>query len=216
MAYKKGMLPSSGRPKNERAWFEKKLKASIKKFGGETWDGKSLILFGCEAYYQLMGNPNTNDRRIFDDALCVLSGERFMAFNFNLDPNGERPGFGHSSNKGMGTIHYGIHEDAYAIGKHRNLFPALRQVGKITVRRDADVKKVKPSDLIVIDGFAYYLEVGSHQAMNIHPAGATTTSSLGCQTAPRDQWPTFIALVQMELKRLGQKRITYVKDRVRG
>jgi hypothetical protein len=52
--------------------------------------------------------------------------------------------------------------------------------------------------------------------MNFHPAGTNTTSSLGCQTFPRDQWKSFIDAVGNESKRLGQKRWGYCKDRVRG
>lgn len=206
---------AKNRPQNSQDWVTKKLDASMKKFGSPLWDRKSLILFGCEGYFQLMGNPNTNDRQMYDDAMFVLTDRVFGAFNVNLDPNGYRPGHGHGSAKGMGMPHYGVHKDAYAIGKHKKLYPALRQVGKLIVRRDAD-DKVPKADIIVIEGRKYYLEEGDYQAMNMHPGGVNTTSSLGCQTFPRDQWSSFINLVVSESKRLKQKRFTYVKDRIRG
>jgi lysozyme len=201
-------------PQNSQAWFIDKLQSSMKKFGAEPWNGKDLIIFGLEAYYQLMGDPTKNDRAMFDDVLCLLSDRLFLAVNANLDPTGFRKGSGHSSSKGMGTIHYGVHKDAYAIGWHKQVYPAVRQVGEITVRREASSSQKAD---IVIDGISYYFEKGSHQAMNMHPARLTSTSSLGCQTLPvGHQWDLFIRAIVSESKRLNQKRFTYVKARVRG
>ena len=204
------------KPQKTQEWAVNALNASLKKFSSSAWDGKSLILFGCEGYYlDSMGVKGQNDRGMYDDALFVVSERLFLALNINLDPTSYRPGHGHGSSKGMGTIHYGVHEQAYAIGKHKTIFPALRQVGNIIVRRDAD-SRVPKEDIITIDEKRYYLEIGNHQVMNFHPGGANTTSSLGCQTIPRDQWRLFIDSVVAEARRMNQKRFTYVKDRIQG
>lgn len=206
------------RPQRDRKWVEAKLLAFLKKEKRlDAYDGNELIIFGMEAFYlKSMGDAAKNDRQIVDDAVAVLWGsDGFAIFNANLDPNGFRPGHGHGSSKGMGSIHYGVFKHSYEIGKHKAIYPALRQTGTLVVRRDAD-SSVPKEDIITIDGHKYYLETGSHQAMNHHPMGKTSTSSLGCQTYLISQWPEFIGTVVREAKRLGQKKFTYVKARCQG
>ena len=213
----KTFIPAE-RPKRDRKWVEAKLLAFLKKEKRlDAWDGQELIVFGMEAFYlKSMGDEAKNDRMIVDDAVALLWGDGgFAIFNANLDPNGFRPGHGHGNAKGMGSVHYGVFKHAYEIGKHKAIYPALRQTGELLVRRDAD-SSVPKKDLIEIDGHKYYLEVGSGQAMNHHPMGKSSTSSLGCQTYPIPQWPEFIGTVVKQAKRLGQKRFTYVKARVQG
>lgn len=210
------MIPKA-RPSNSQFWFVSRMNDVLIKFGHEPWDGKGLIIFGCEGYYlNSMGEKNKNDRGIFDDAIAVISDRLFLTVNANLDPTKVRAGHGYGASKGMATIHYGVYPDAYAIGAHKAVFPALRQVGELEVRRDAD-NTVPQKDLIKVDDRLYYLERGNHQALNIHPAGINTTGSLGCQTIPRGlQWNLFIQAVVSESVRLMQKKFTYVKDRVQG
>jgi lysozyme len=205
------------RPQQDRDWVVCELNKFLKKEKAlDAWDGKELIIFGMEGYFlDSMGGKGKNDRSIVDDAIALISGDFFAIFNANLDPNGYRPGHGHGGSKGMGSIHYGVHRKAYQIGKHKSIYPALRQVGEIIVRRDAD-HNVPKKDLIFIDNQKYYLEVGSHQAMNHHPMGPSSTSSIGCQTLPIPQWPEYIGGIVRESKRLGQRQFTYVKARVRG
>lgn len=205
------------RPSNSQFWFVSKLNDTLLKFGKEPWDGKSLVLFGLEGYYlNSIGEKGKNDRNTFDDVIAVISERMFLTVNANLDPTNRKEGHGSNREKGMATIHYGVHEDAYAIGPHRSIFPAIRQVGKVIVRRDAD-DQVPKDQLLFIDDQMYYLEIGDHQALNFHPSGLRSTGSLGCQTIPRGfQWDLFIQAVVSESKRLKQDRFTYVKDRIQG
>lgn len=206
----------ANRPQNSQQWFIDKLQAARKQFKAPAWDLVTPTLFGCEAYYQSMGNPNTNDIGMYDDALVLLWKGGFLAVNANLDPTTRKPGHGNAEAKGRATIHYGYFKDAYAVGKHKTIYPALRQVGTLTIRRDADTQ-IGPEKLLTVDGEKFYLEVGDWQACNIHPGGVTSTSSEGCQTIPRGaMWDLFISTAVNALKLSGNKYFDYTKARVRG
>lgn len=219
MNYKKGMLPKA-KPQNPYQTVVKNLNKSLKKFQHSEWDKNELILFLCVGYYRdSMGVKGVNDRRIFDDAMFVLSNTCFQSFNCNADPNGRRPGRGFGRGKGMGNIANGVWRDSWRIGTHRGSYPALVQAEKIDIWRDAfDANKE-----FTVDGIPRYLEKGNrYGGFNMHWAGSTSTSSLGCITFPfskqsyKNQWRQFIELVQNEMKRKGVKRATLVKNHVQG
>lgn len=209
-------LTPKNRPLNNQQWFIDRLQESRKKFKAPAWDLVTPTIFGCEAYYQNMGRPGVNDIGIYDDALVLLWKTGFLAVNANLDPTTRKPGHGQAEAKGRATIHYGYFKNAYAVGKHKTIYPALRQVGELVIRRDAD-KTVPREKVITVDGESFYLETGDWQACNIHPGGVNSTSSEGCQTIPRGpQWEMWIAACVNALKLSGGKYFDYTKDRVRG
>lgn len=145
------------------------------------------MVLGIRGYYKkTMGNPLTNDRGIYDDALFILSDDVFAAFNANTDPSVERPGI---ANLKTGVWRYkpGIHK----INSPKR-YPAFVQAGKVTVNRDG-----KGDDT----GFF---------GINIHRGGYHTTSSEGCQTIYPDQWESFRALLNDQLKRYDQSDFPYV------
>ena len=139
-------------------------------------------LVAVRGYYRdTMGTPGKNDVGIYDDAFFLVSPTAFVSFNGNVDPSTER--------KHMANLKTGVWR--YQIGKHKG-YKALVQAGKVTVARYQEG-----------DDSGYF-------GINIHKGGRLGTNSLGCQTVPPDQWPSFIALVESELKRHGQKVLPYV------
>lgn len=158
-------------------------------------DPPEVCLLGIRGYYRdTMGKPGVNDRGIYDDAIILRSSTAHVAFNANTDPSVVRKGRGTGAKKGIAKLKTGVWQ--FVLGPHRGKYLALRQSGKFTVIRDG------------IDGD--YEDTGDGFGINIHKGGYGSTSSLGCQTIFPDQWPAFIALVQSELKRAGQKVIPYV------
>jgi hypothetical protein len=136
---------------------------------------------GWRGYYKdSMGHAGVNDVGIYDDALFIVSGSTFAAFNANTDPSRHRAGKGKGAGKGMANLKPGIYR-AHQLGLHRGKYMALIQTGgPVTVVRDGNPP---------YDDRGFF-------GINIHKGGYNTTSSLGCQTIYPDQWPAFIALAQ--------------------
>lgn len=174
------LLPS-GRPRLDRNAVEQILHTAKVT--------AAVAIVGIRGYYRdTMGKPGVNDRGIYDDALFIVSPSAFVSFNGNVDPSAFR--------KGIAVLQPGVWK--YRIGIHglskpaAQRYKALVQGGPVTVLRD---------------GTGY--DTGEF-GINIHRGGYNTTSSLGCQTIPPDQWPAFIALVESELKRANQTIVPYV------
>jgi hypothetical protein len=158
---------------------------------------QGLVLVGIRGYYlDSMGVKGKNDRGMYDDAACVWTPNGLVTYNFNTDASKYRKGKGKGSEKGMAMLATGVW-DGYYPGMHNGSRPhlAFRQGKKVKVIRDG------------ID--FNYEDIGMF-GINIHRGGNTGTSSLGCQTVPPDQWPSFKAYIDAELKRYGQKSFTYV------
>jgi lysozyme len=156
----------------------------------------NVFLLGRRGYYlRSMGDPAKNDRGIYDDAIILYAtGTAHVTFNANTDPSAHRPGIA-SLIPGAWSYKLGIH----GLSKPKaQQYTALVQAAPVTVARDSATRGGKP-----------VLDTG-YFGINIHRGGRTGTSSLGCQTIHPDQWPAFIALVQQELKRHGQKTIPYL------
>lgn len=155
-----------------------------------------VCLVGIEGYYlDSMGEKGKNDRGIYDDAFFWVSPTCFASFNGNTDPSRYKKGKGKGASKGMAHLKDGVWE--YKPGMHNGSVPhpAFRQADEVTVIRDGDPD---------------YEDVGWF-GINIHRGGANSTSSLGCQTIPPDQWAAFKALGDLELKRRDQKTFKYIK-----
>lgn len=181
------LIPSS-RPKMGKADVEKIL--SAKKIDRKKFP---VCVVAVRGYYlDSMGAKGKNDRGIYDDAVFIDSPTLFASVNWNTDPSSYRKGRGTGSGKGMASLKKGVWD--YQIGKHKGKGPAGNQAGKVTVIRDGH------------DGD--YEDTG-YFGINLH-WGGKGTSSLGCQTAPPNQWPSFIDPLVAELKRYGQKVFKYV------
>lgn len=181
------------RPKLTREAVEQILKTH-----GLNIHKEGVICFAIRGYRKrTMGDPNKNDRGIYDDLIGLITENTFAVFNGNTDPSRVRKGRGKGVGKGMATLKPGLYR-AHVIGQHKKVYPALVQrADKVTVIRDG------------LDGD--YLDTGFF-GINIHPGGTYGTSSLGCQTIPRQdgEWDAFIALAVAELKRRSQKVLPYL------
>lgn len=144
-------------------------------------------LLGIRGYYLSMGRPGENDRGIYDDAIILLSDHVIAAFNANVDPSIHRAGIATLA-PGLWRYKLGIHGLNRAPSQR---YQALVQAAPVTVLRDGGRTE------------------SGWFGINIHRGGRTTTSSLGCQTVPPDQWEAFISLVRSEMKRAGTNQISY-------
>lgn len=146
-------------------------------------------LLGVRGYFlNSMGDPNTNQRGIYDDAIFIVAPDFYAAFNANTDPGAYRKGIA-SLATGLWKYKIGIH----GLSKPKELqYKALVQADKVTVHRDGGK-----------------IETGMF-GINIHRGGYETVSSLGCQTIYPKQWKIFINAVEMQLTKHKQKVIPYL------
>jgi lysozyme len=150
----------------------------------------SVVLLGIRGYYlDTMGMVGLNDRKLYDDAIILVSPRLHLAFNANCDPGAHR--------RGIATLLPGIHP--YKRGLHGISrgpgYPALRPA--------------TPGERLPVwrDGMT---GVYTGIAINIHKGSRTSVSSEGCQTVWPGQWPEFIGAVRAELDYWSQKIIHYV------
>jgi lysozyme len=156
----------------------------------------AVAIVGIRGYYlRTLGDPKKNDRGIWDDCIAVISPTAFAAYNGNTDPSFWR--------KGIASLVEGVHN--YRKGKHGisrgNPYPALRPANpreSLPVTRDGQL------------GRSQGVAINIHRGGSINSVSQSVTSSLGCQTIPREQWPSFVNLVYGEMDRYGQKVIPYV------
>jgi hypothetical protein len=138
-----------------------------------------VFVVGIRGYYrQTMGDPQGNDRGIYDDAMFLISPNFFGSYNANTDPSYRRPGSGFEEGKrGMAMLKPGVWY-CHRFGLHRNKYMALCQTaGPVTVIRD---------------GVEHDYPHTGPFGINIHRGGRNRTSSLGCQTVYEPQWEGFI------------------------
>jgi lysozyme len=156
----------------------------------------AVAIVGIRGYYlRTLGDPKKNDRGIWDDCIAVISPTAFAAYNGNTDPSFWR--------KGIASLVEGVHQ--YRKGRHGisrgNPYPALRPANpseSLPVTRDGQL------------GRSQGVAINIHRGGSINSASQSVTSSLGCQTIPREQWPSFINLVYGEMDRYQQKTVPYV------
>jgi hypothetical protein len=152
---------------------------------------RGVFLIGFRGYYQdTMGQPGVNDRGIYDDCMCVITPDHFLAFNANVDPSRHKPG--------VASLIPGVYP--YRRGKHG-----------ITTHADGGYPAFRPATKdeavpVTRDG-----QAGTSMgiAINIHKGGYTTTSSEGCQTIHPDQWLEFQVSVYHLMDKFGQDIIPY-------
>jgi lysozyme len=150
---------------------------------------EGVCLVGARGYYlNSMGRPGVNDRGLYDDAMFILGPTHFSAWNANTDPTIHR--------KAIAVLRPGRWQ--YKPGTHGLSRPASQryaafvQAGPVTVDRDGEGP-----------------ETGWF-GINIHRGGYASTSSLGCQTLPPNQWDLFRATLNDQLRRANQRTFTYI------
>jgi hypothetical protein len=156
-----------------------------------------VIILGIRGYFDPMGG---NKHGIFDDAFFIYTPDDCRGFNGNTDPSVDRKGIAvlkpgvYHYKKGLHGLHHldlehsaadkQIYDELIRTGK--DLSPiqgkslpywAFRQASNVTVIREGEgIFTDSPADRMWID---------------IHEGGEWTTSSEGCQTVFREQWPIF-------------------------
>lgn len=150
-----------------------------------------FCLIGIRGYYlDSMGQPAKNDRGQYDDAIVVFSSNTVSAWNANTDPSRYRDG--------VATLCPGVHlyrPGNHGISRPGGGYPAFRPATEdegLPVTRDGE------------NG------VSRGIAINIHRGGENSTSSLGCQTIPPEEWDQFYAAVKAQLKAFPRKKFHYV------
>lgn len=151
-------------------------------------------VLGIRGYYKsTMGNPLKNDRGIYDDAMFIISPDMFASYNANTDPSINRAG--------IATL-VAPQIVMYKVGTHgisgKNPREAFRQASfGIEVVRDGKDEIFKDS-------------AQSPFWIDIHDGGQYTTSSEGCQTVCKPQWPSFKESLKDQLQRHNQKLFPYL------
>lgn len=154
-------------------------------------DLPECFVFGARGYYKTtMGQPDRNDRGIYDDALFVVGPGTFKSFNGNTDPSKYQPG--------IATLVPGVHW--YRPGNHGISKPG----GGYPAFRPATPGEALP---VTRDGVT---SISQGIAINIHRGGFNTTSSAGCQTIFPDQWSEFHRVLSLALAMAKQKRFPYI------
>jgi lysozyme len=158
-----------------------------------TWviEKYQVILVGVRGYYRdTMGEVGKNDRGIYDDAIFVIAPDLFGNWNANTDPS-----YSDVQKPDVAVLSPGVH--LYKQGRHRiSRPPSYRAFRPANENEELPVTRSgKPS-------------VG--KAINIHRGGKKSTSSLGCQTIPPDQWESFRSTVYRLMDRCEQSVIPYV------
>lgn len=150
-----------------------------------------VMVLAIRGYYKkTMGNPVSNDRNIYDDAIFLIGPNYFMAFNANTDPSKHQTG--------IATLVPGLHY--FKKGKHGISRPGG---GYAAFRPDTPDEGLD----VTRDG-----KTGVHRgiAINIHRGGEVYTNSAGCQTIHPTQWLEFQTKAYDLMTKEGQRRLPYL------
>lgn len=134
-----------------------------------------FFVCGIRGYYKKsMGDATKNDRKIYDDAIFLISKDNFFAFNANTDPSAFKLQIANLKTGVWPVYKFDLHNGKY--------LAICQRAGKVTVIRDG-----KGEDT-------------GNFGINIHKGGTWGTGSLGCQTIPPTQWNDFIDKAQAMAK----------------
>ncbi|MBL9115492.1 MAG: hypothetical protein JNJ83_10850 [Verrucomicrobiaceae bacterium] len=157
-------------------------------------DKYPIVAVGYRGYYlNSMGKPGVNDIGDFDDAFILHTPNVMMSCNGNTDPTA----------RGYGRAH--LRPGFWPMWKldlHRGKYLAFCQrAAECEVYRDGTAHLPVGTQ----NDFGLHMGNGIWRGwfgINGHKAGATT-SSLGCQTVPAQQWPALIATAEAEARRFA-------------
>jgi len=164
--------------------------AMINKFAPYTIVEPVKVLAIRGYYKQTMGDPEANDRGIYDDAFILIGPNFYNTYNGNTDPSKYKPGIA----KLVPGLHY------FKKGKHGISRPGG---GYNAFRPDTPDEGLD----VTRDG-----KTGVYRgiAINIHKGGEIYTNSAGCQTVWPSQWLEFQTKVYDMMTMEGQRRLPYL------
>lgn len=195
---------SAPQPKSRPQQTHEQCVEILKKHGSP--DAPIRILVVRSYFRRTLGDPDKNDRGMYDDACFLVLKDRTVSFNFNADPSRYKPGHGKGSAKGMANLKPGLYRNVYMMAKHKGQYDAICQRGgPVTVLRDAD-SQVPEKDIVVVEGRRYYEHTGMF-GINFHRGGINGTSSLGCNTWPVDQYKEAMDLIYSTMRKHGMKYV---------
>jgi hypothetical protein len=152
------------------------------------------------------GQPNK-----FDDAMFVLwryGGEWNMRrFRITTEPGRAYLGQKMGNTKGTAILKPNQYRGCWSVGKHRNKYTALVQVGPVTVYRDTD-KDGKPETDGMKEDTGYF-GINIHRASEAHESATVDNWSAGCQVfANPIEFDEFMDLV-LSAEAIWGNRFTY-------
>ena len=166
-----------------------------------------IAVLGLRGYFEdSMGVRDANDIGIYDDAICVVTPTAYATFNANTDPSKLVTGRA-TLVPGVYWLELGIHNRSKAKEKQ---YPALIQASEMIVHRHGTEAFAEG---LVSPAYGRCLGKGRWAGwfgINLHRGGEWETSSHGCQTIYKPQWPACIALAEREMERARIERIRYV------
>lgn len=170
----------------------------------------ALFVLGIRGYYlDSLGKPGANDRGIYDDALIIRGPTCYATFRANVDPSVARDKVAVLEPEQVVYYRHGMHR-AGTPGAHM----AWRQDSPVIVRRDV---YVKPQGFVddnwgISLGGGLWTDRGWDEKfwINIHKGGVNGTSSLGCQTIQRSDWPAYYSLLRREQTEHNIPRVAYL------
>jgi lysozyme len=176
-------------PAKRPQWTRERVLDAIRHF--DLRDSDHVIVVGVRGYYRdSMGKPGENDRAIYDDAIFVITPSEFRSFNANVDPSKHQVSV---ASLKVGVYRYKPGPHGVTFNRPGYPYPAFIQASEVVVKRDG-----KKGDFTGWFG------------INIHRGGLHSTSSLGCQTIPPNQWKEFHHFLNAALKANSQGTFPYV------
>jgi len=152
---------------------------------------EKVFVVALRGYYKdTMGAKGKNDIGIYDDAMILIGPEVYETFNANTDPSKDRPG--------MATLLPGLHY--FKRGKHGITRPGGGYAAFTPATPDDSLPVRRSGKVGVFRGVK----------INLHSGGEFTTSSEGCQTVIKIQWPEFQPKIYMYMDLYDQDLLPYV------
>ena len=149
---------------------------------------KGVALLGVRGFFIDIMTADENDRKIYDDAIFLVSNLTHLSFNANCDPGEFRKGIANLM-PGLWSYKIGIHGLSKPKEKQ---YKALVQADKVKISRDGGG-----------DEFGFF-------GINIHRGSVNSVSSEGCQTIHPSQWTEFMDAVSKEMAIFKQTTIPYL------
>lgn len=150
----------------------------------------SVKVIAIRGYFKKsVGDPNKNDRNVYDDAIILIGPNYFKTFNGNTDPRQYKQGIAmllpgwHLFKKGVHHPGKSGQHEAFRTANAREVLPVLRD-GQVGIKEGVTI--------------------------NMHKGGINSTNSAGCQTIHPDQWLEFQRDAYKLLTNEGQRVLPYL------